>query len=72
MNHAREDIMDVLRQRRGLDPDDTSQDKLIQKMSARRAFDECCRWHIGPGDWASSILRWLRAAGYTVTEKDDD
>lgn len=68
MNYAREDIMDVLRMRRGLEPDDTSQDDIIQKMTAREAFEECCGWHIGPGNWAGSILNWLKASGYTVTE----
>lgn len=72
MSETREDILDVLRQRRGLEDDDTSEDADLRAMSPRRAFEECCGWHIGDPSWAGQILRWLKAAGYAVTENAKD
>ena len=64
----RDAILDILRQRRGMAEDDTSDDADLRAMSARRAFEECCGWHLGDPRWADDILRWLKGSGYALTE----
>ena len=66
-----DDIIDILRQRRGMEPDDTSDDADIRTMKPRRAFEECCGWHLGDPQWAGEILRWIKGAGYTVMENKE-
>lgn len=63
-----EDIIDVLRMRRGLEPDDESEDALISEYTPRKALQECCAWHIGDSAWSGEFLRWAGAAGYSIKE----
>jgi len=65
----RKSILGVLRQRRHLREDDTSQDDDLMSMKPQRVFEECCGWYIGDPRWAKDIFRWLKAAGYVVTEE---
>lgn len=39
------EIMECLRQRRGLEKNDTSEDSEIMKMAKQDAFDEYCTWN---------------------------
>lgn len=40
-----EKVMEALRQRRGLWPDDISEDTDIMKMAKQDAFNEYCQWN---------------------------
>lgn len=61
-------LLGVLRQRRGLDKDDSSQDDVIAKLTPRQMVEEVCTWFSGSPAWASDISRWMREAG--VQPKD--
>ena len=58
MRNYPEYIMKSLRQRRGLEPNDTSDDDYIRHMEPDRAFSEICRWNGLPGDWCEVIKSW--------------
>lgn len=61
-------IMEDLRQRRGLDECDTSEDKEILTMSGLEFFDEWLKWN-GMIGWTSEILDVIYAAyGIDLTE----
>ena len=51
-------VKQILRQRLGLEPTDTSRDKELEIMSNREIFDECLRWEgiIGYGDHIISMI----------------
>jgi hypothetical protein len=49
------EIMEALRQRRDLEPDDTSEDAEIMATGKRKAFSEFLKWN-NLGDWGKSIL----------------
>ena len=51
-------IMEKIRQRRGLDLDDLSEDEDIMAMSPDDAFDACCAWE-GFIGWGPSIRAWI-------------
>jgi hypothetical protein len=57
-------IMEMLRQRRRLKKDDTSEDALINQYSSTGAFKECVGWKIGDG-WADEILGWMESCGFS-------
>ena len=59
-------IIGELRQRRGLEPDDESEDDQIAKYGTDRALREVCTWHLGDPSWANTMLRWAGAAGYKI------
>lgn len=61
-------IVHILRERRGLEPDDESEDGKISCYSPRKALEECCAWHIGDKAWAGEFLRWANGAGYSISE----
>jgi len=52
-------IMCDLRQRRGLEEDDTSEDQSIMSMNKNRILDEVCNWN-GLINYGSSIRGWIR------------
>lgn len=51
-------VKQILRQRLGLEPTDSSRDKELEIMSNREIFDECLRWEgiIGYGDRIISMV----------------
>lgn len=51
-------IMKVLRQRLGLDENDTSKDERINEMSESRVFKEMCEWE-GLIGYGSRLLDWV-------------
>ena len=57
-NKYPEYIMRKLRQRRGLEEDDTSEDSDIGTLSPSEAFDEVCNWE-GLIGYSSTIKRWI-------------
>ncbi|MDE7423945.1 MAG: hypothetical protein K2N51_09660 [Lachnospiraceae bacterium] len=50
------DIMEAVRQRMGLEKDDTSKDDEIMKMDKEEVFREYCQWHGLSGAWYLDIL----------------
>lgn len=48
------DIIYVLRERLGLEPDDDSKDNLIYQYSPKEAFNEICYWYVS----------WLKTSGF--------
>lgn len=58
-NKYPEYIMQDLRQRRGLEPDDTSEDKDINTLSPNEAFYEVCQWD-GLLGYDSTIKNWIK------------
>lgn len=63
-----ENIMEMLRQRRGLEPDDKSQDAQIVAMKPRKKLEELCGWELGDPQWAAVFLHWAGQCGYDVKE----
>lgn len=53
-----ESIMKALRQRRGLESDDITEDEKILKLSKEIIFDEYCKWH-GLMDWSCDLLKTI-------------
>ena len=63
-----ETTMEELRQVRGLEEDDTSQDREILTMSGFDFFDQWLRWH-GVIGWTNDILNVIRMAyGIDLTQ----
>jgi hypothetical protein len=58
-NKYSEDIMTQLRQRRGLDKYDISEDEEINNMSNDKVFADLFGWN-GLGSWDYTIKNWLK------------
>ena len=58
MNKYPENIMGYLRQRKGLEPDDTTRDNEINLMTPNEAFEEVLEWD-GLIGYAYIIKRWI-------------
>ena len=56
MKNYNNDIMEAVRQRKGLEKDDTSKDDEIMKMDKEEVFREYCQWHGLSGLWYLNIL----------------
>jgi hypothetical protein len=56
-------MMGMLRQRFGLNPDDTKKDAEILKLTPVEVVQECTAWQIGDPGWANQIAQWMKAAG---------
>jgi hypothetical protein len=54
-----ESIMEDLRQRRGLEEDDDSEDNEIMKMDLEEALDEVASWN-GLIGYGNTIKRWVQ------------
>jgi len=57
-NRYPENIMQKLRQRRGLEEYDTSEDQNINTMSPSEAFDDVCNWE-GLINYSHTIKHWI-------------
>lgn len=57
-NKYPEYIIKILRQRRNIDEDDTSEDKDINTLSTDEVFSEVCDWE-GLIGYNSVIKRWI-------------
>lgn len=53
------DIMEALRQRKYLEPDDSSRDEEISLMSPNEVFEEVLEWN-GICNYAHTIKRWIK------------
>ena len=58
MNYP-EYILEILRQRKDLEEDDTSRDEEFQNLSANEVFDEVIKWD-GLGNYADTIKQWVQ------------
>lgn len=59
MNKYPEYIMCYVRQRLGLQPDDTSEDGVINAMGASEVFSHVCNWH-GIMGYSDTIMVWIK------------
>ena len=55
--------MEMLRGRRNLDEDDTSDDSEIEAMPPTKIVRECAAWRLGDPYWANTVAGWMAAAG---------
>lgn len=58
-----------MRQRLGLEPDDSSRDSDLEKMTETQKLGLIAGWHLGYSGWEHTILNWVEAAGFKVTPK---
>lgn len=65
-------IIGMLRERRGLEPDDNSQDSIIATYPPRKALRELFAWHLGDANWAEITLSWLGDCGFEVKELTEE
>lgn len=66
-----ENIMRMVRESLGLEPDDTSRDEKIEAMSKQSIFNRVCNWEgfIGAGD---TIIKWINQIyGIDLNEMED-
>ena len=61
--------MRILRQRLGLEEDDTSKDELIKTYSQREALAELCGWEFGDSRWSQVFEKWCGWVGLEIVEK---
>lgn len=59
MNKYPENIMRDLRQRKGLEPNDTTCDDEINTLTPNEAFEEVLEWD-GLIDYAYTIKQWIK------------
>ena len=52
-------VLNAIRQNLGLEQDDTSQDKIIEKMSKDEVLDRVCNWE-GLIDYGEKIRNWFK------------
>jgi hypothetical protein len=57
-----------MRQRLGLEPEDTSRDDYIDKMTPHERLRLICGWELGYGEWADSFIGWAKDAGFKISE----
>ena len=53
-------ILRCLRQRLGMNPDDTSQDEMFQSMEPKRVFGEVAHWNGLLGGYDRAIIEWIK------------
>ncbi len=65
-----EHILRVIRQRRGLDDNDTSQDSKIDALTPRKKLRALAGWELGDEGWADVFIEWANDCGYVVKERE--
>ena len=63
-------VLETLRKRRGLKPDDSSKDEIIKEFSRRDAVEEICGWELGSGNWFQTFEDWLNSCGLKIVKKN--
>lgn len=53
-------ILRCLRQRWGMNPDDTSRDEMFQSMEPKRVFGEVVHWNGLLGGYDRAIIEWIK------------
>ena len=55
-----------MRQRLGLEPDETRGDDAIRSMTPMERFKLLCGWHFGDPSWASTVIAWAKDVGFKI------
>jgi hypothetical protein len=61
------EVMQMLRERRGLDDNDASEDSKILAMSPHEKLQDLFGFRLGDEEWANVVVDWMRECGYHVT-----
>jgi hypothetical protein len=64
-------ILEILRQRHGLDESDTSKDAALEAMEPMDKLRAVAGWHLGDPGWAYTFIRWGKACGVILKTSDD-
>lgn len=56
-------IMRYLRQRKGLDENDTTDDSILSGTEPLDALREVCAWNLGDRGWADQFMTWAIDCG---------
>jgi len=59
-------MMKILRQRRGLNENDCSEDREIEIMNPISVVEECAAWILGDSAWANIFIQWIEDTGSRV------
>ncbi len=62
-------ILKILRQREGLEEDDTSKDDLFNKRDSIDNLREMVAWEIGSPGYANMVLTWAEDLGMDIKGK---
>ena len=63
-------ILRVIRQRRGLDDNDTAYDEEANAMPPLEKLRALAGWEIGDEGWAHVFIEWANDCGFVVKEID--
>lgn len=66
MSNTPDYIKTKLRQRMGLEKNDSSNDDEIEKMTADEKFSEVIAWELGAPTWAAQLLEWAKDCGLEI------
>jgi hypothetical protein len=58
-----------MRQRLGVDKDDTSQDEKIERMRPIERLQLVCGWNLGDPSWATQFIAWAEDSGFKIVVK---
>jgi hypothetical protein len=65
--------VEEMRERLGLEPDDTSSDDEIVSMSPLKRVELLAGWHLGDPSWTETFKYWCESQGiYWTTNPDAD
>jgi hypothetical protein len=70
-HHIEPHVMCILRLRRGIDEDDTSEDEQIRKMAPHEIVRERTAWELGTPGWADTIAFWMEEYGAKPEDFDE-
>ena len=62
-------IMKILRERKGLEEDDESEDKEICEYTPEEALQELCAWEFGDRGWASWFIDRAERCGMQIEQE---
>lgn len=63
-------VLEFVRQRQGLEPDDTSQDAKFNSKPGKWVLRQMVGWSLGDSDWADVFLGWIEDCGGEIVWKD--
>lgn len=64
-------LMRDIRQRLGLDENDTSRDTEIEAMTPEKKLRAVVGWHLGDEQWANDFINWAVALGVTIEPEQE-
>ncbi|EMM5100298.1 hypothetical protein ACK249_003644 [Pseudomonas aeruginosa] len=63
------EILKMLRQREGLDANDSSKDDALDALTPDEKFRNVIAWQFGDGAWSGTILSWAAQCGVQLDIK---